>query len=152
MSQELLENEVQDTQDIEKKETAYKDENSYLRYVELGGIINGKDFQSSLARSKETTTLDKTSIAQAEVIANRSGIVLHNSKDSLDPRTMLYGILRSDTNPKEAKYHHSQMSDQRLFAEALRMLGDADSLEKLIAAHPNISFDYKPHESSDFLP
>ena len=30
------------------------------------------------------------------------------------------------------------MSDQKLFAEALRMLGDADSLKKLIEAHPNI--------------
>lgn len=118
-----------------------QDENSYQHYTEIGGIINEKDYQSVLTRSKHTTTLDKYSIAQAENIARISGIVLHNSKDSLDPRVIVYGILRSDTKSKEeAEYHHSDMSDQRLFAEALRMLGDADSLKKLIEAHPNISF------------
>lgn len=125
---------------LEKNKVVDTPENNYQRYVELGGIINEKDYQSALTRSKHTTILNKTSIVQAEVIANRSGIVLHNSKDSLDPRTILYGILRSDTAP-EPKYHHSQMSDQRLFAETLRMLGDADSLEKLIEAYPNISFN-----------
>ncbi len=144
MSPELMEHEVQDPQDVESKETQDSLEDNYMHYIELGGIINEKDFQNALARSKQTTSLNKAAIAQSEVIAHRSGIELHNSNDSLDPRTVLYGVLRSDTAPttaKEGKYHHSQMSDQRLFAEALRMLGDTDSLEKLIAAHPHISFN-----------
>ncbi len=125
-----------------KESFSSQDENSYQHYTEIGGIINEKDYQRVLTRSKHTTTLNKFSIAQAEGIARISGIVLHNSKDSLDPRTIVYGILRSDTKSKEeAEYHHSDMSDQRLFAEALRMLGDTDSLEKLIVAHPNISFN-----------
>jgi|GEM_PF-1731581 len=132
----LEKNKVVDTRDVEE-ETSGIPENNYQRYVKLGGIINEKDYQSALARSKHTTTVNQTSIMQADNIAKRSGISLHNSKDSLDPRTILYGILRSDTVP-EPKYHHSQMNDQRLFAEALRMLGDTDSLEKLIEAHPNI--------------
>lgn len=147
MGEILLENGPGDTQDIEEKKTVDTPDNNFLRYVGLGGIINGKDFQSSLARAKQTTTVDKIFIAQAESMANTSGIVLHNSKDFLDPRIILYGILRSDIKPKEIKNHHSQMSDQHLFAEALRMLGDVGSLEKLIAAHPNISFNYKLEEN-----
>lgn len=64
-------------------------------------------------------------------------MALHNSEDALDQRTILYGILRTDANAGE-KYHHSQMGDQQLFAEALRMLGDEQSLKKLIEAYPNI--------------
>ena len=114
-------------------------ENNYGRYQELGGIINEKDYQSALDRARATTTIDEILVVQADLIAKRSGIILCDSKDALDPRTILYGILRRDKNP-QAKHHHSDMSDQRLFAEALRMLGDTDSLDKLIKAHPNIEF------------
>ena len=74
-------------------------------------------------------------IEQAERMAEFAGIELHDTKDAIDQRTMLYGILRADAKPEEAKYHHSQMSDQRLFAEVLRMLGDTDALGKLINAY-----------------
>lgn len=143
MSPELLEQEVLDPE-MEEKETGEDLDDNYQTYIGLGGIINETDFKNSLEKLKNTTSMDKARIAQSQVIANRSGIKLHNSIDSLDPRTILYGILRSDTppaNPKEAQYHHSQMSDQRIFAEVLRMLGDADSLQKLIETHPNISFN-----------
>ena len=119
---------------------AEKENNCYERYQELGGIINEKDYESALARAKNTTTLDITLIKQLEFIAHIAGIELHNTKDTIDQRTILYGILRTDTKPEGVKYHHSQMSDQRLFAEVLRMLGDVDSLNKLINAYPNISF------------
>ena len=33
--------------------------------------------------------------------------------------------------------------NQRIFGEVLRMLGDADSLDKLIKTYPNISFKYE---------
>ncbi len=116
-----------------------KENNCYQRYQELGGIINEKDYESALARTKNTTISCILLIKQLEFIARVAGIELHNAKGTIDQRIILYGILRTDTN-KEVQYHHSQMCDQRLFAEALRMLGDIDSLNKLIDAHPHISF------------
>ena len=127
-----------------KESFSSQDKNSYQHYMELGGIINEKDYQSALDRSKQTITLDKTSevqVSEVSGIARFSRIALHNSKDSLDPRVALYIILRSDFKSKEeVEYHHSDMIDQRIFAQVLRMLGDADSLKKLIEAYPNISF------------
>lgn len=119
---------------------APKENNCYQRYQELGGIINEKDHNSILARAENTTLLNMLLIKQSECIAEFAGIELHNTKDIIDPITILYGILRTDTKPEEVQYHHSQMCDQRLFAEALRILGDAYSLQKIIAAYPNISF------------
>jgi len=118
-----------------------KGNNCYERYKELGGIINEKDYESALTRAKNTTALDLLLIKQLEFIAEFAGIELHSTEDAVDRRAILYGILRTDSKPKEAKYHHSQMSDQRLFAEALRMLGDTDALHKLVSTHPHISFD-----------
>ncbi len=116
-------------------------ETCYQQYQELGGIINEEDYQSALAKAKNTTTLDTTLIKQSELIARIAGIELCNTKDSIDQRIILYGILRTDTKPKKVKYHHCQMCDQRLFAEALRMLGDTDSLNKLIKTYHHISFN-----------
>lgn len=118
-----------------------KENNCYQRYKELGGIINEKDYESALTRARNTVALHITLIKQSEHIAEFAGVELHNTKDVFNPRTIFYGVLRTDvkSDPK-IKYHHSQMCDQRLFAEALRMLGDADSLQKVIVAYPNISF------------
>ncbi len=120
---------------------AEKEKNCYERYRKLGGIINEKDYGSALARTRNTATLDTTLIKQLEYIARIARIELHSTKNAIDQRIILYVVLRTDTAPKEVKYHHSQMSDQRLFAEALRILGDVDSLNKLINTHPHISFD-----------
>ena len=112
---------------------------TYNKYQELGGIINEKDCIGALTRAKKTIAFNKILIQQAENIAEYAGIVLKNS-DGVDPRVKLYAVLRADNRPEDVKYHHSQMSDQRLFAEAVRMLGDVDSLNKMVAAYPNISF------------
>ena len=116
---------------------------NYQQYLELGGIINEKDYDSALARAESTTTLNKTLIRQAESIAKFVGIELHDRGDAIDRRTILYGILRSDIRPEKVKYHRDQMSDQRIFVEALRMLGDVKSLDKMVKAYPNISFEYR---------
>jgi len=149
MNKEFLKkNKVVDTQDIDK-ETADIPENSYQRYVELGGIINEKDYQSALDRMDKTRTLDRknpqvrNSIQQALGIAEYAKIKLNDSENVLEPKIVLYVTLRNDAKPEDAKYHHSQMSDQRIFGEVLRMLGDADSLDKLIKTYPNISFKYE---------
>ncbi len=124
-----------------QKESGLDAPNSgYEQYKALGGIINEKDYESAITRSKNVTAPDKALITQTESIAETAGVELHNTKDSLDPRVVLYGILRNDTHPEGVKYHHSQMSDQRLFAEALRMLGDTESLNKVVGAYPNITF------------
>ncbi|MDO8600117.1 MAG: hypothetical protein Q7R73_00665 [bacterium] len=115
-------------------------QHSYQHYKELGGIINEKDYQSALDRAKNIMISDNEfAISQVNVMARTSGITLHNSKDASDQRIILYGILRTDFKSKEeAEYHHADMSNQKLFAEVLRMLGDEDSLKKLIEAHPHI--------------
>ena len=116
-----------------------KESGMYDKYRELGGIINEKDYISALDRAEKTTVFNELLIKQAENIARYAGIVLDNSS-GVDPKIKLYAVLRADNGPKDIKHHHDQMSDQRLFAEALRMLGDVDSLNKTIAAYPNISF------------
>jgi hypothetical protein len=141
MSEKSFEGKDAGVRGAEKETNGNVVERGYGQYHALGGIINEKDYESALARAKQAATLEnKQMIAQAESIASASGITLQNTKDALDPRTVLYGILRGDTKPEGVQYHHSQMSDQRLFAEALRMLGDADSLQKLISTYGNISF------------
>ena len=120
----------------------------YRRYLELGGIINEKDYQSANDRMNSCTLETgsprvRNSIKQVRVIAEHLGIELTGPGDILDPRIILYVILRSEVRPEDVKHHHSQMSDQRIFGEVLRMLGDEDSLDKLVKAHPNISFEYE---------
>jgi len=112
---------------------------AYDKYRELGGIINQKDYISALERVEKTEALNEHMIRQAENITKYAGIIL-DSSGGVDPKVKLYAVLRADNKPEDVKDHHSQMPDQRLFAEAARMLGDVDSLNKMIAAYPNISF------------
>ncbi|MCK9352174.1 MAG: hypothetical protein WCT49_03040 [Candidatus Paceibacterota bacterium] len=121
------------------KETV-KIRNCYKRYAELGGIINESDYNSILARAYNEPPRDAISVMQAGSIAKCSGIKLHNTKVALDKTTTLYEIMRLDKMPKGVEYHHCQMDDQRLFAEALRMIGDIDSLDKLFRTYPHITF------------
>lgn len=125
---------------VKRESTEDISEYNYEQYQDMGGIINEKDYQNALNRARDTVTLNKVLILQAEGMAELAGITLLNSEGVLDPRIILYGILRTDVKPGN-EYHHSQMSDQRLFAEALRMLEDVDSLQKLIEAYPNILFN-----------
>ena len=135
--------------EIFEKETADNLENNYQHYLELGGIINEKDYQSALDRMNNAYALDKkspgirNSIQQAVDMARYAKIELNDSEDVHDSKILLYVILRLDVKPEDVEYHHSQMSDQRIFGEVLRMLGDADSLDKLIKAYLNISFKYE---------
>ena len=137
------------SREIFEKETADIVENNYQRYLGLGGIINENDYQSALDRMNSVHTLDRKdpqvidSIRQVVNMARYAKITLGDFKNVFDPRVILYVILRLDTKPEDVEYHHSQMSDQRIFGEVLRMLGDASSLDKLIKAYPNISFKYE---------
>ena len=109
-------------------------QNSYQRYRELGGIINEKDYRSAIARAEGTTPANESLVLQAKEIAQYAGIALDNAKDAPDHRIALYAALRADTNLGKKK-HYSQMGDQRLFAEVLRILNDTNALSKLIDAY-----------------
>ena len=149
MNKEFPENKAVDTQGVGKEATPENLENNYKHYLELGGIINEKDYQSALDRMNNAYALDKkspgirNSIQQAVDMARYAKIELNDSEDVHDSKILLYVILRLDVKPEDVEYHHSQMSDQRIFGEVLRMLGDADLLDKLIKAYPNISFKYE---------
>ena len=126
-------------------------ETSYNRYLKLGGIINETDYRSAIGRMPgirrvimfENSGSIQSRVEQARGIAKYSGIELRGPEYIPDPRIVLYVILRGDTRPKGVKYHHDQMCDQCIFAEVLRMLGDKDSFDKLVKAHPHISFKYE---------
>lgn len=120
----------------EKEDTM---ENEYKKYRELGGIINKGDYMSAILRAKDTVSTDEYLVKHAKMIARVAGISL----DENDPRVVLYGILRNDKKPADKEPHHSSMSDQRIFVEALRMLKDEDALKKCIDSYPHISFNYE---------
>ena len=126
--------------DVDDAQNGEKEENFYSQYRELGGIINERDCESALAKAKNTTEVAPVLVTQAECIAEFAGIKLHSTEGALDPVIVLYAALRTDVNSEKVVHHHSQMCDQRLFAEALRMLGYTDSLDKLLRAYPNIIF------------
>lgn len=130
----------------EEMNTHAQAEDVYEQYQRMGGIINKKDYENACEKSRNPAALDvdpvvkKEIIAQTELISIHSGIELHNTKDAIDPRVLLFGILRHNIKPENVN-HNGQMGDQQLFAEVLRILGDAESLNKLIKTHPNISFN-----------
>lgn len=131
---------VRSTESGEVMRDAPKENNDYQNYERLGVRINETDYSSVLQRARSAPAPEQALITQAELIAKTSGIALHGEAGALDKRVVLYGILRTDLKPPDVKDHYSQMSDQPLFAEALRMAGDDDSLQKLISTHPHISF------------
>lgn len=76
----------------------------------------------------------------AEGIAKVAGIELQSTGDAIDPRVVKYVELRSAVTSKGDKNDYSGMSDQQIFVEALRALGDAESVDKMIKTFSNISF------------
>lgn len=118
------------------------EKNNYQKYLELGGIINEADYISALERT-DNAPVGIATIAQVRIMANHAKIELHNQDNSIDRRIKLYRILRTDIRPDGIKHHHDSMSDQQIFVEALRMLGDKESTNKMIESHPNISFKYR---------
>lgn len=116
-----------------------QEKDPYEQYQELGGIINREDYERALQRSAEMAAVSDTiMVEQVENMAEFAGIELQNEKSANDPRVKLYAVLRSDSKPEKVKYYHSQMSDQRLFAEVLRILGGTEALDKLIGAYHKV--------------
>ena len=107
-----------------------KENTRYQQYLASGGIMNEKEYESALARAdsagRAPGTPEKELGKEPGNMAKFAGIKLRNTEDVLDKRTAWYRVLRAGS---------SQMYDQRLFAEVLRMLEDKDALKKLIAAY-----------------
>ncbi|MDP1689022.1 MAG: hypothetical protein Q8L47_02740 [bacterium] len=121
----------------------------YQEYLKLGGIINKEDWKSALTRTENKKDRDQNRISQIEAIARFAGIDLVDTEDELDKRIVLYELLRSDVQPEKVQYHHQQMTNQRIFAEVLKMVGDTDSLNKFVKRYPHIDIGYRPEEEEE---
>lgn len=140
--------------------------NSYQRYLELGGIINEEDYKKAFEtlanikteaditrllreRSKEedpeiAANHTRTLVRQATGVADSAEIELYNSEDNLDPKIILYIILRTDKRTRGTRYYHDDMWDRQTFVEALRILGDAESVKTMIEKYNlNTNFIYQ---------
>lgn len=120
---------------------------SYVEYADkdgpFKGIINEFDFHRLLKAvngatlfslkagkdEREQLHIDQR-VTQVTRIAEDAGIELDNS-NGMDPRTLLFVIMRGEQKPADLDYHHSTMSGSRMFEEVLKMLGDTESLKKL---------------------
>ena len=132
---------------IERIQSTEAHGNSYEKYRSLGGFLIETDFANALARAKANRTLDSHSLLQAQGMARAAGIVLEGKENGLDPRVALYDalndILRVDPAGNINRYHYRKLEDKPLFAEALRMLGDTESLAKFLKTHSAISREGK---------
>ena len=81
--------------------------------------IMEKNFYKEDVDMRDTEQKTGVAMEQAENMAEFAGIELQDH----DPRVKLYATLRDKT------------SDQSLFAEVLRILGDTEALNKLIGAY-----------------
>ncbi|MFA5359696.1 MAG: hypothetical protein WC349_01935 [Patescibacteria group bacterium] len=144
MDEKNFANNIINIEDLKVEKVKNSFESNYEDYKKLGGIINEGDYERILNKARESKILDeknseiRSTIRQGEVIAEFAKISLNNSEDNPDSKIVLYVLLRTDPIPEGKQNHHGQMSDQKLFSEAVRMTGDADALNKLIAAYPNI--------------
>ncbi|GEM_PF-2510364 len=116
-------------------ESATERARGYKEYKALGGILDEMEYQDILGRidSVRNTPLNSSTPLQAKSMASAAGI-------TLSPETIaLYGVLRHYEEPNpDAKEHYSTLNDQKVLAEALRLVGDKDSLATFIETHPHI--------------
>ena len=111
--------------------------NSFERYQNAGGILDETDYANAIAEARGKKTVDPHHLGQAKVMAGVAGIVLKEGAQ-IDLRVALYDVLRTHKGNPQQTNHFSGKDDQPLFAEVLRMLGDNESLDKFLKAHPNI--------------
>ena len=102
------------------------------------------DDQKATKRKDEPVTLNPSIVSQAKRMARQLEIEIESSNNHLDPRIALYGLLHEDAYAPAGgiKYDYKTTNDWFVFAETIRMLGDAQALQSLrefIVSHP-ISF------------
>ena len=117
---------------------------SYEGYIALGGRIDEENYQRVMKRASEESSHFRVNQLrdQTRSTADVSGISLDVVRDEacIDPRC-IYEILRYDVKPADVKDHHSQMCDQQLLVESLRMLEQGSAAQAIIDRHPHISFN-----------
>ncbi|MBI4088192.1 hypothetical protein HY418_02290 [Candidatus Kaiserbacteria bacterium] len=104
----------------------------YGLYRKLGGASSEEDYKSVL-READTIMPSETSMMQAEHMARHAKIELQ--KDGYGSVVRLYAALRDNER-------YVRTGDQEVFAEALRILGDANSLKKFTEANIEIFSNY----------
>ena len=123
---------------------------SYAEYTDkegpFKGIINEFDFHRLLKLANSATLsslkegLDQYGQHQIDQWVMRVTHIAEQKRIELiganDPRVILYILAKNDVHPTPINgkkvSHHSEMSDQRIFEEILRMVGDTESLKKLL--------------------
>lgn len=113
---------------------------SYAEYIRHGGRINETDYQSALSRV-QIGNANENFKKNAKNMADFYGISLKELRSEIDP-CVLYAILREDIGARELEYHHSQMGDQQILVEALRMLEQDTAAQIIISRHTSPN---KPH-------
>ena len=115
---------------------------SYAGYVACGGRIDEVNYRRVMRAVQAAPTPEMYAKRQTEITAEISGVSLDAIGDEtgIDPRAV-YGILRHDNMPPEAKDHHAQMSDQQLLVESLRMLEQDSAVQAIMDKHPHIQFN-----------
>jgi hypothetical protein len=103
----------------------------YDKYAASGGILSQEEYRRVMKRAEAETTPNSMWSAHANSMARAAGI-------TLSPETAaIYGILR-DEKPDPEKKRYSELSDQKLLAEALLIIGDESSRSVFIEKHPHI--------------
>lgn len=114
---------------------------SYAGYVACGGRIDEVNYRRVM-KTIQNNPGPEMSKRQTEITAEISGVSLDAIRNDtgIDPRA-IYGILRHDHMPPEAKDHHGQMSDQQLLVESLRMLEQGDAVQAIVDKHTHMQFN-----------
>ena len=117
---------------------------SYADYISMGGRIDEENYTRVIQMAQDeagASAVTKFTLFQTATIAGTSDISLEaiHAETGINP-VCIYSILRSDKIPREVRDHHSQMNDQQLLVESLRMLGAHSAIDAIIAKHPHITF------------
>ena len=151
----------------------------YQHYRELGGKLAQINFSRVLKEAKDRkmkaeaqevsvplsrikTLATAEFIKQVGFIVENTGIEL-SEPHALDIRVLIFIILRTDPVPPDPETdpakkgafneHYTRMSDQQLFAEALRIAEDVESLKKLMKKYTNTWKESRPPgDASDTKP
>jgi len=118
---------------------------TYAGYLAHGGRIDEATYNSVMQRVGEDPAADFAedfADSQTKITADISGISLDaiRNETGIDPR-FIYGVLRHDMGPDGVEHHHSQMSDQQLLVESLRMLEQGSAVGAVIDKHPHMQFN-----------
>ena len=117
-------------------------EHRYKKYLESSWLINEAACEEALRRATDDVEFNKLDSHSKEFCAKQAKMIADVSGITLDSEVLcLYTVLRTDYVAKtEVEHHHSGLSDQKLFAEALRILGHKDALDKVMLAHQETVF------------